>query len=433
MEKVFVYIYLNKKQNFYSSIPKVMRTIFVLKATFLLLVLLGLTFSSCKKKENSEPAPDPVFQGTTNWECTVIELTPDTITHYYVFSLKQQGSLLTGDVMVRDSAEMIRGVISGKVLNDSVFINAAFEKAAFDFSFRGVAVDTSGTMDLSGALQTSPVSVNGNDQVMLIISPVSDPLTPQFYADNPYVFRKVHASNHPNDSSVIFIHGMTGDLTHWDEMISQLSPAFLEKHDVYVYQYNWKDSIMINGRILYDSVVAAGLTNPIIVAHSMGGLVARAYISKGGAIAQLVALGTPHLGSPLARLTNLFVFSGFPGPRDMAPESGFIQNLLINANDINNRSKFVVFGGQMKGRFKLTKGRLKWVWAEDYYVLMDKLGYDGFIFFGNPSNDGLVPVASGLFEGYPVKERKPILEWVDHRNLRTPTIATQVLSYINGL
>jgi len=410
-----------------------MRNIFNNKSTLVAFIIISLLLFSCKKKkEVTDTTPAPVFNGTTYWECVTIELTSDTIFNYYTFSLQQEGNLLVGDIKVRDSVEMINGTISGSVTADSVFINADFSADDLDFSFSGVVDNSSGAMELSGSLQTAETSVNGNDKILLYITQINADAPPQIF-DNPYVFRKVSSSSHPKDYSVIFIHGMTGNLTHWDEVIANLTPEFKDKHDVYVYQYNWKDSIAINGRILYDSIVAAGLTNPIIVGHSMGGLVARAYISKGGDISKFVGLGTPNLGTPLARLINLFPFSLFPGPKDMSPESEFIQKLTNNQNDINNRSKYVVFGGQMKGGFKWVKNRLKWVWAEDYYNLTDKVGYNAFNLYGKISNDGLVPNTSALFQGYNVLDRKPILEWVDHRNLRTPDISTEIMDYINNL
>ena len=123
----------------------------------------------------------------------------------------------------------------------------------------------------------------------------------------------------------------------------------------------------------------------------------------------------------------------YPGSQDLRPDGGFIQNLLLNTNDIQNRGKYVLFGGQMKGKFKIVNWKLKWVWSEDYYDMVDKVGYDAFVLFGSPPNDGLVPITSGFFEGYNVLERKPLLEWVDHKNLRNPAISTEVQIYINNL
>ena len=54
-----------------------------------------------------------------------------------------------------------------------------------------------------------------------------------------------------------------------------------------------------------DAVLAeTGAPQLILVGHSMGGLVARAYLARFGAerVARLVTLGTPHAGSQLARI-----------------------------------------------------------------------------------------------------------------------------------
>ncbi|MBN1198195.1 MAG: hypothetical protein JXA23_02505 [Bacteroidales bacterium] len=389
--------------------------------------------SSCKKSNTTITQQEPMFEGLTYWECTMMELDPDTISHLYLFSINQTGIILSGEAVVRDSTDLIQGTISGEVLQDSVFVTADFGDDRFDFVFRGILESDTSSPSLAGSLQSQLLLGSGSDNQPVIISASLDFRCPDFFPTNSYVFSKVNTSDHPGDSAVIFIHGMTGDLTHWNDIIALLTADFKKKHDVYLFQYNWKDSIMINGKALYDSVTAAGLTNPIIVAHSMGGLVARAYISRGGETARLVALGTPHLGTPLATLSKILCFVDFPGCRDMAPQASFIQGLLSNYHDINSRNRYVVFGGQMKGSFRIVKYRLKWVWVETYYDLVDKAGYDAFVLFQSPANDGLVPVTSGLFEGYDILERKPILEWVDHRNLRNPAIAEEVMAYINAL
>ena len=399
------------------------------------LLTLGIIISlaSCKKDNADNGQDKPVLQGTSFWESNLIEINLDTTRYFYLFSLTRSGNQLTGEVFVRDSSAMKQGVISGVITQDSIFFTADFDLNKLDFSFKGVFERESGLPSLTGSVNSSLPGAGGGEEMLVVASPSVDFHCPDVFPDNPYVFRKVSSSEHPNDSSVIFIHGMTGDLTHWNSVIESLSADFKKRHDVYVYQYNWKDSIRKNGKILLDSVNAAGLVNPIIVAHSMGGLVARAYIAKGGPVATLVALGTPHLGSPLATLVKLLCFINFPGPKDMAPESACIKSLLASANDAQNRKKYIVFAGQMKGSFKIVNHRLKWVWAEDYYDIMDKVGFDAFVLFKSPANDGLVPLSSGLFEGYTVKERNPVLEWVDHKNLRNPFISKQVMDYINAL
>ncbi len=410
-----------------------MKTRHLEKSMVLLTIGIVISLTSCKKNNTDTSQDQSIFKETTYWECNLAEFNPDTTRYFYLFSLTRNGNLLTGEVFVRDSSELKQGVISGLIGQDSIFITADFDLNKLDFSFKGVVEGESGQSSLAGSVMSGLPGAGVNNELLVVVSPTLDFNCPDVFPDNPSVFRKVSSSEHPKDSAVIFIHGMTGDLTHWDAVIKLLSADFKKRHDVYVYQYNWKDSIMTNGRILLDSVLAAGLTNPIIVAHSMGGLVARAYIAKGGPLATLVALGTPHLGSPLATLVKLLCFINFPGPKDMAPESACIKSLLASTIDAQNRQKYIVFAGQMKGSFKIVNHRLKWVWAEDYYDIMDKVGFDAFVLFKSPPNDGLVPLSSGLFEGYPVKERNPVLEWVDHKNLRNPVISTEVMDYINAL
>jgi len=77
-----------------------------------------------------------------------------------------------------------------------------------------------------------------------------------------------------------------------------------------------------------DSVLAeTGAPRLILVGHSMGGLVARAYLRRFGAekVAKLVTLGTPHAGSQLAR------FGLGQNSRQMEPGSAWLQALASAA------------------------------------------------------------------------------------------------------
>jgi len=70
-------------------------------------------------------------------------------------------------------------------------------------------------------------------------------------------------------------------------------------------------------------IAATGASRVVIVAHSMGGLVARAYIARCGhaKVAHVVTLGTPHRGTWMTR----FVFT--PNVRNMAEDSAWLQGL----------------------------------------------------------------------------------------------------------
>ncbi len=83
---------------------------------------------------------------------------------------------------------------------------------------------------------------------------------------------------------------------------------------VYEFPYDWRLPIEANGDILRNSIEQWSAGNPdrqfTLVAHSMGGLVSRAYLGrhKGEAekrIKRLITLGTPHLGATSA-IDNLY-------------------------------------------------------------------------------------------------------------------------------
>jgi triacylglycerol lipase len=80
----------------------------------------------------------------------------------------------------------------------------------------------------------------------------------------------------------------------WQVATISLDPVFNDI-DGYVEQVS---------RRIEDVCAASGAAQAILVGHSMGGLVSRAYLRRCGTarVAKLVTLGTPHHGSQLARL-----------------------------------------------------------------------------------------------------------------------------------
>ncbi len=104
----------------------------------------------------------------------------------------------------------------------------------------------------------------------------------------------------------------------------------------------WQDAVGFNYRTAYGDIGRAaeelkdviertcqttGAERVVLIGHSMGGLVCRAYLKHHGGlqrVASVVTLGTPHQGSKLCAL------SLDPMAQDMRPESAFLEDLATD-------------------------------------------------------------------------------------------------------
>lgn len=152
-----------------------------------------------------------------------------------------------------------------------------------------------------------------------------------------------------NDKCIILVHGWFSNPDTWEKFI----PLFLTKQNVgytkiLTFGYNSSLPINDNGNILANILSTKFQNKKVdLVGHSMGGLVARAAIENYNSsqfVRNLVTLGTPHKGSPLAALRSLMgilvATDGIPeyiafnmntqGFKDLYPTSTFITNLNSN-------------------------------------------------------------------------------------------------------
>ena len=413
-----------------------------IKNLSLLIAVLAVIFSGCKKKTD-DPVPNGNVGG--NYELVMKGQTAGAPDIYYMITLIQSGTTVTGFASVQSSAT--EGVVTGTVNGGALSFSGNFGLKSTSFLFSGNFDPLSKPSMISGMASSGGVTIQATLQTTLGGS--NDSICNSL-ATNSYIFRKVNSATSPTGPPVIFIHGMGANMLCWIgtsglgptyDLVNELSAAFKAKHDIWLFQYNWKDSIIINGRALKDSVERYGLVNPILVGHSMGGLVSRGYIASGGKITQLVTLGTPHLGTELVELIDipLVCMMDYPGPRNMMipPTGKYIKYILDSPLDIANRSKYYAIAGQIKGEFATISGVPGWKWAiypADWYSSIDKLGY--FLFKGLypfPDNDGLVPVPSGLFNNGGVNNPIQIQQWIDHFNLICPVHAPEILNYINTI
>jgi pimeloyl-ACP methyl ester carboxylesterase len=130
-------------------------------------------------------------------------------------------------------------------------------------------------------------------------------------------YKKMTELLRPDLVATDLIRSFTAFSTQYQSLIDDLNACdFTEASTpptLYLYPYDWRKSIESAADGLADRLDQAaaqhgGALELSLVAHSMGGLVARHYIEGGrfstrpayGALRRLITLGTPHRGSPLA-------------------------------------------------------------------------------------------------------------------------------------
>ena len=397
-------------------------------ATLLTVMLISLFLYGCESNTVTNPYTAELDK---HWEFHAGY--DSVLTHHYGVSISVNNGIISGTSEIIDNKARHTGTVSGTISGHSVSLGADFANNNYDYSFSGIK---SGRF-ITGKLYFNGISEGLSDSFNVSLLPLDSAAfnfggTP---APNQYVFNKVSSASIRAAAPLIFVHGMAATLNEWNMMISYLDAGFRARHDIYVYQYDWQDSILKNGRILKDSVTARGLVNPIIIGHSMGGLVSRGYIASGGQITKLVTLGTPHLGTELANMLYIIPAVDKPGPQDMKPSGGYIQSMLTNQYDLANRSKYYSIAGQMGGHYKKTYP-WTWEWNEPYYKDIYYgvvcVGWRILIAYG--ANDGLVPVKSALFENgnTNLPFSSPQL-YLDHMHLVTPDVAPAIFSFINAL
>ncbi len=113
-------------------------------------------------------------------------------------------------------------------------------------------------------------------------------------------------SIHPESKAVpvLLVHGYGCNSGYWSYLIPRLERNFISHASIDLEPVDGAidDYVPLMQRTVEDLCAATGAPQVAIVAHSMGGLVARAWMRVHGSsrVARLVTLGTPHHGTGLA-------------------------------------------------------------------------------------------------------------------------------------
>lgn len=142
----------------------------------------------------------------------------------------------------------------------------------------------------------------------------------------------------PRKVPVLFVHGMFGSPTNFSELIDALDKT---KYQPWVYYYPSGAPLgSIADHLAQTMVKIEARYDPpryAVVAHSMGGLVSRAFIlqhartSTAGLIPLLVTISSPWGGDTAAQMGVSLAPAVVPVWRDMSPKSEFLASLFARA------------------------------------------------------------------------------------------------------
>ena len=157
-------------------------------------------------------------------------------------------------------------------------------------------------------------TTNGLPYSFISFAGIIDPGYETFLDSTPFPIQEKQSNPDP----VIIIPGILGSsdkngewvidpIFHtYDDLIATLEANGYEKgKDLFTLPYDWRESNILTALKLRNKINEVQTTcncdKVDLVAHSMGGLVARQYIQSDkyeNDVDQLIFLGTPHLGSP---------------------------------------------------------------------------------------------------------------------------------------
>lgn len=206
---------------------------------------------------------------------------------------------------------------------------------------------------------------------------------------------------------VLFVHGAAGSAQDWRYFVEHLDRR---RYQPWLFQYPSGAAVDSMAYLLYWKLFNLQLEHRFdtlhIVAHSMGGLVARGFLVNHGnqlpALRRFISISTPWAGEPTAELGVKHSPAVVPSWHDMQPDGHFMQALFARP---------------------LPAGI-------DYYLLF---GHRGGYSLLRPNHDGTVTLASQLRTAAQAEARMIYGFDEDHVGiLSSPQVMAQVQTLLDG-
>lgn len=206
---------------------------------------------------------------------------------------------------------------------------------------------------------------------------------------------------------VLFVHGAAGSAQDWRYFYEHLDRS---RYQAWIFQYPSGAAVDSMAYLLYWKLFNLQLRHRFerlhIVAHSMGGLVARSFLINHGSqlpgLGLFISISTPWAGEPTAALGVKHAPAVVPSWHDMAPGGGFMRALFARP---------------------LPAG-------VDYYLLF---GHRGGYSLLRPNHDGTVTLASQLRQAAQAEARMIYGFDEDHVGiLSSPQVVAQVQALLDS-
>ncbi|PIP12350.1 MAG: hypothetical protein COX49_06075 [bacterium (Candidatus Stahlbacteria) CG23_combo_of_CG06-09_8_20_14_all_40_9] len=351
----------------------------------------------------------------------------------YIFNVVQNNDLLTASIVIpAEFGFSLPITFSGKINNDSTFTMTGNHNNTELTIYATVKED-----------HTLELVVNGIEEEaqFLIMYKEEHLLTGSF--SNEYKL-ELKLGQIGTGRSIILVHGMDDNATTWNTMLDYFDNHGIdETNNVWVFEYKWWRHIDVNGNEMAAYVLGAQIDStiskdPIIIAHSMGGLVSRSYVANVSHVDttnfhRLVTLSTPHLGS---KLGHFVPFGDEDGIGDLLPGHDFLDDLNSNSYEKTQRSKYWLLNGRVGTYLSCYIGPVAtcYKWHYPTPTSVEKIGHAKL----EKQNDGMVTNSSARFSGNDYYEadnnvhRINTFEWINHKQLnKDDRVCKWVKDFIN--